>query len=187
MREQEKYDPNAIYGYLSPIAIFEGPDKGRRGSRTRFLCVCVCGKIRDYIRKDLINGHTQSCNCKRPGARPRHGEARKGRSSPEYQAWGSMKERCLSSKNPSDIKNYIERGITICDRWLNSYENFLADMGRKPSPQHSLDRINNDGNYEPGNCRWATRSEQVLNSRPRARDKLGRIAPIGENRWQINR
>ena len=77
-----------------------------------------------------------------------------------------MKRRCLY---PSDkrYKDWGGRGITICDRWLNSFENFFADMGKKPSPKHSLDRRDNEGNYEPDNCRWATASEQRLNQRPR--------------------
>jgi hypothetical protein len=84
---------------------------------------------------------------------------------PEYEAWHQMKSRCLNSKDKR-FKDYGGRGIAICERWQNSYEMFLADMGRRPSPQHSLDRFpNNDGDYEPTNCRWATRSEQQQNKR----------------------
>jgi hypothetical protein len=75
-----------------------------------------------------------------------------------------MKTRCLNP-NTDDFKHYGGRGISICDRWLDSYEAFLADMGRRPSAKHSIDRINVDGNYEPGNCRWATASEQRRNQR----------------------
>lgn len=96
----------------------------------------------------------------------RHGDAPSGtaRVTPEYRAWAAMRDRCSRQKNPK-YHLYGGRGISVCDRW-GSYENFLADMGRRPSPAHSLDRGDNYGNYEPGNCRWATRSEQSGNRRP---------------------
>jgi hypothetical protein len=81
----------------------------------------------------------------------KHGHAQKGKRSGEYRSWTGAKAR-TTNPNTRDWKNYGGRGIRMCDRWLNSFENFLADMGPKPSPKHSLDRIDNDGNYEPGNC-----------------------------------
>jgi hypothetical protein len=84
--------------------------------------------------------------------------------SPEWIAWQSMKARCYQPRSIS-FKNYGARGITVCDRWVHSYENFLADMGRRPSVSHSLDRIDPNGNYEPGNCRWATTAQQAVNKR----------------------
>ena len=82
----------------------------------------------------------------------------------EYSAWRNMKKRCY---NPKSIgyKNYGARGIKVCDRWLHSFKNFLEDMGHKPGPEYSLDRKNNDGNYEPKNCRWATPEVQRNNTR----------------------
>ena len=82
---------------------------------------------------------------------------------PEYDAWAQMKQRCFNP-NHKAYSNYGDRGITVCDRWLDS-DNFLTDMGTKPSPKHSLDRINNDGDYCPKNCRWATKAEQDNNRR----------------------
>jgi hypothetical protein len=102
---------------------------------------------------------------KRPNAPCVHGHARKGSQHPLYTTWALMRSRCRNPRDPS-WENYGGRGITVCERW-NSFPNFLADMGEKPSLQHTLDRVDNEGNYEPGNCRWATRSEQIRNSRRR--------------------
>lgn len=93
-------------------------------------------------------------------AREKHGM----HTSPEYWAWRDMKRRCLNP-NARDFANYGARGIQVCERWRESFCAFFDDMGLRPSPQHSLDRINNDGNYEPGNCRWATVKEQLQNRR----------------------
>jgi hypothetical protein len=95
--------------------------------------------------------------------RLRHGDTH----SPEYKSWSGLKDRCLNSAGKL-FPYYGGRGISVCLRWL-VYENFLADMGRKPTAQHSLDRVNNDGNYEPENCRWATKKEQAMNRRPARR------------------
>jgi hypothetical protein len=93
-----------------------------------------------------------------------HGHARKGKQTGTYLSWKEMKKRC-ANPNQKYWKNYGGRGIRVCDRWLNSFENFLADMGERPEGT-SIDRYpNNDGNYEPGNCRWATRKQQRANRR----------------------
>lgn len=92
-------------------------------------------------------------------------------SSPEYRAWSHMKERCSNIK-AQEYESYGGRGIKVCERWLK-FENFYADMGDRPSNKHSLDRIDNDGNYEPDNCRWATGIEQVLNRRTNKNNTSG--------------
>ena len=133
----------------------------------RWLCHCECGRERGVDPQTLKAGRSQSCGCLRGAllrqAQTTHGEA--GRS-PEYTSWLGMKDRCYRKTNKA-FPGYGGRGITVCARWLNSFPNFLADMGRKPSPSHSIDRIENDKGYEPGNCRWATRKEQSNNQRVR--------------------
>lgn len=137
-------------------------------SRKRYLkCVCDCGQ-QTVVRSDkLKSGHTKSCGClQRERVRDAlsktktHGMTNSG----EYYIWCGMKSRCFNENNKS-YKYYGGRGITVCDRWRDSFENFYEDMGPRPSSIHQIDRINNDGNYEPGNCKWRTPSENCLNRR----------------------
>lgn len=128
-----------------------------------WLCRCDCGTERAVKPFDLTSGKSKSCNCLRDeGNRVRH--IKHGQSgSPEYTAWLGMRERC-TNPNTKQWKDYGGRGIKVCRRW-ETFENFLEDMGEKPSPEHTLDRKNNDGNYTPKNCRWATRAVQNNNRR----------------------
>lgn len=120
-------------------------------------CLCACGKNTLAISSELKNGHKKSCGCL-------NGESHGWHGTPEYNAWKAMKGRCYN-QNKKSFLLYGGRGIKVCDRWLNSFKNFLKDMGKRPSPRHSLDRINVDGDYEPNNCRWADDSVQNANKR----------------------
>lgn len=110
----------------------------------------------------------------------KHGEARKGNKSAEYKIWEAMKSRCLNPK-AANYGRYGGAGVTICQKWSESFMEFLDEVGRRPSPKHSIDRINSHKGYEPGNCRWATRSEQMKNRRPLKRAPNGQVLPKDKN------
>ena len=144
------------FGKLTVLGL--GPN---RGPKRRWRCQCECGRETLSQTSDLIAGKATGC---RSCAVKRHGNtAFGGWQTPTYRSWDSMKQRC---ENPNAIgyHRYGGRGITVCIRWRECFENFLADMGERPEGT-SIDRINGDGNYEPSNCRWATRSEQNAKGR----------------------
>lgn len=136
-------------------------------NRVSWMCVCDCGQSHGVGTSQLTKGVSKSCGClrtDRSGGRT-HGEGGTLRT-PEYAIWQAMNARCRpTTKNAKLFRNYAGRGIAVCARWAASYEAFIADMGRRPSVEHSLDRIDNDLGYEPGNCRWATRRQQTTNTR----------------------
>lgn len=134
----------------------------------RWFCQCDCGNTAVVYSSNLIRGHTRSCGCQKEERILKHGMC----GSPEYQAYQGMIDRCFNPNN-SEYRNYGGRGITVCDKWREGFEAFYSDMGDRPSSQHSLDRIDVNGNYEADNCRWANIFVQAQNRTIRRDNKTG--------------
>jgi hypothetical protein len=151
------------FGRLA-VKSFAGKDKH---GRSTWLCRCDCGRKTTVEMSQLVTGRTQSCGCLKQEIlaqrSTKHGHAQRVRRSAEYRSWCAMHTRCHNEKS-QDYPEYGGRGITVCQRW-GKFENFLADMGRKPSPKHTLERTKTNGDYEPSNCCWAIPLVQANNTR----------------------
>jgi hypothetical protein len=167
--ERIKFDlSNKRFGRWTVLAIhperyrWKNPAGMRQTTAVLWLCRCDCGTERAVFGISLRNGRSQSCGCVGRKKRTKHGLSR----SRAYKVWSAMKDRCLNPRNHA-YDRYGGRGISISEEWL-SFETFYADM-LDPPPGLSIDRINNEGGYELGNCRWADSVEQTQNRRPRKR------------------
>lgn len=167
---------------------------GSLKGQAAWRCLCECGKQTVVRGAALRSGETQSCGGHRPKSIPTycidcsapitryarrclkcddkiprsrpvvHGHAKRKAKLPEYDIWVQIKDRCYNENNHA-YKNYGGRGIAMCEEWRNNFQAFYVSIGPRPTPKHTLDRLNNEGNYEPGNVKWATRIEQARNTR----------------------
>lgn len=170
-KAQLRHNCNMTDAFPRPPYMAAGEHHGRwvtleaaRVNTDKIMCRCACGTEKLIAAFSLRQGTSKSCGC-RVGTH--HGL----RKHPAAHGWYAMIARCTKPSSPSYI-NYGGRGITVCDRWQgpDGLANFIADMWPKPSSEHTLDRIDNDGPYELGNCRWATKSEQQANQRRRVKN-----------------
>lgn len=152
-----------VFGYLTVLGLGESVTNRSGNTCYKWFCRCSCGKVAVVRSTNLKSGNTTSCGCFRVKVSTDRVKTHSKSSSATYSTWSSMISRC-TNKNEFSFKNYGGRGISVCSRWLNSFESFLMDMGERP-PGCSIDRMDNNGNYEPGNCRWSTDVEQCRNKR----------------------
>ena len=161
-----------VFGRLTVISKAENS-----GRKVRWICKCVCGNETLVAGNHLRSGSTISCGCFAAESTKTRSFVHGKTKSTEYRSWIGMKQRCTNSRN-AEFHRYGGRGISVCDRWLNSFENFIKDMGNKPEGK-SIDRIDNNLGYSPENCRWATAEVQSNNK------SNNRLYTIGNDSYSV--
>ena len=136
----------------------------RVSGQRKWLCRCECGTVKTVATSHLRQGKSRSCGCLEKELTSARAKTHGMSATVEHRTWMSMRDRCRNPK-AAHYDCYGGRGITVCERWINSFGNFYEDMGPRPSSRHSIDRIDVNGHYEPQNCRWATTKQQRRNTR----------------------
>lgn len=179
MRKMIQINKGDIFGRLSIIKE-QIPIHSKFNKMIRvFECMCECGHVTNVRLSNLRNNSIKSCGCLQKDivskSSSKHRQAVDNRRTSEYMCWSNIKQRCTNPKSTS-WKYYGKRGIKMCNRWYISFKHFYEDMGEKPEKNYNIERINNDGNYEPNNCKWATKREQSLNRKKRTLIKKEKYA-----------
>jgi hypothetical protein len=159
MHNNSKDISGAVYGRLTVI----NDTSERMGGSIVWKCKCSCGNIKKVRSIHLVQQKIKSCGCLQKESNKKHGMCY----TPEYKAWRAMQSRCSQSASCKDKKNYFDRGISVSEEWIgeSGFLKFLSHIGMRPSTNHSVDRIDNNGNYEPNNVQWADRKTQIYNRR----------------------